>query len=144
MNLEAGDDAEATEGCCLLVLLTGVLPLACSACSLIEPRTTSPGMAPPTMEMSYSCISWRRFLKGGSFLCDNSNLCYRLFPQLLFMTSSVLAFHLPLVDDQNRNYTSSEYTHTQTHTHTHTHTPSLTTSSIQVLFSSKRTCMDIF
>jgi hypothetical protein len=31
------------------VLLTGFLPLACSACFLIEPRTTSPWMAPPTM-----------------------------------------------------------------------------------------------
>jgi hypothetical protein len=30
------------------VLLTGLLPLACSICFLIEPRTTSPGMAPPT------------------------------------------------------------------------------------------------
>ena len=30
------------------VLLTGLLPLACSACFLIEPRTTSPGMAPST------------------------------------------------------------------------------------------------
>jgi hypothetical protein len=31
------------------VLLTGVFLMACSACFLIEPRTTSPGMAPPTM-----------------------------------------------------------------------------------------------
>jgi hypothetical protein len=37
---EAGADAEAMEGCYLL---------ACSACFFIEPRTTSPGMAPPTM-----------------------------------------------------------------------------------------------
>jgi hypothetical protein len=26
-----------------------LLPLACSACFLIVPRTTSPGMAPPTI-----------------------------------------------------------------------------------------------
>jgi hypothetical protein len=32
------------------VLLTGLLPLACSACCLAEPRTTtSPEMAPPTV-----------------------------------------------------------------------------------------------
>jgi hypothetical protein len=37
---EAGADAEAMEGCYLL---------ACSACILIELKTTSPGMAPPTM-----------------------------------------------------------------------------------------------
>jgi hypothetical protein len=52
------------------MLLTGLLPLAYSACSLIEPKTTSPGMAPPTMglspwslieKMSYSWISWRHF-----------------------------------------------------------------------------------
>jgi hypothetical protein len=36
---EAGADAEAMEGCSLL---------ACSACSLIEPQTTSPEMVPPT------------------------------------------------------------------------------------------------
>jgi hypothetical protein len=36
----AGADAEAVEGCCLL---------ACSACFLIEPRTSSPRMAPPTV-----------------------------------------------------------------------------------------------
>jgi hypothetical protein len=29
------------------MLLTGLLHLACSACSLIEPRTTSLGMEPP-------------------------------------------------------------------------------------------------
>ena len=31
------------------VLLIGLLPMACSACFVIEPRTTSPGMAPPTV-----------------------------------------------------------------------------------------------
>jgi hypothetical protein len=31
------------------MFFTGLLPLACSACFLIEPRTTNPGMAPPTM-----------------------------------------------------------------------------------------------
>jgi hypothetical protein len=66
------------------MLLSVLLLLACSASLLIEPKTTSPEMAPPTMDwalppwspiekMSYSWISWRHFLKGGSFLCDNSN-----------------------------------------------------------------------
>jgi hypothetical protein len=40
---EAGADAEAMEGCSLL---------ACSACSLIEPKTTSPEMAPLTRGLS--------------------------------------------------------------------------------------------
>jgi len=31
------------------MLLTGLLLLACSACFLMEPKITSPGMAPPTM-----------------------------------------------------------------------------------------------
>ena len=30
------------------MFFTGLLPLACSACSLIEPKTTSPEMVPPT------------------------------------------------------------------------------------------------
>jgi hypothetical protein len=66
------------------MLLTGLLPLTCSACFLIELKTPSPGMAPPTMgwalptwslieKMPYSWISQRHFLKGGSFLCDNSS-----------------------------------------------------------------------
>ena len=38
---KAGADAEAMEGCYLL---------ACSACFLIKPRTTSSGMAPPTID----------------------------------------------------------------------------------------------
>jgi hypothetical protein len=31
------------------MLLTDLLPLACSACFLLETKTTSPGMAPPTV-----------------------------------------------------------------------------------------------
>jgi hypothetical protein len=33
-------------------LLTGLLPLACSAHSLVEPKTTSPEMVPPTRDRS--------------------------------------------------------------------------------------------
>jgi hypothetical protein len=40
---KAGADAEAMEGCSLL---------ACSACSLIEPKTTSPEMVPLTRGLS--------------------------------------------------------------------------------------------
>jgi hypothetical protein len=40
---ETGADAEAMEGCS---------SLACSACSLIEPKTTSPEMVPPTRGLS--------------------------------------------------------------------------------------------
>jgi hypothetical protein len=47
------------------MFFTGLRPLACSACSLIEPKTTSPGMATPTIgrwslieKMPYSWISW--------------------------------------------------------------------------------------
>jgi hypothetical protein len=68
------------------VLLTGLLYMACSACFLIEPKTTSPVMTPPTMgwalphpslieKMLYRWISWRHFLTGGSFLCGDSSLC---------------------------------------------------------------------
>jgi hypothetical protein len=70
------------------MLLTGLLPLACSACFLIEPKkdyqprdgTTYNEPSHPwllTEKMPYSWISWRHFLKGGSFLCDNSS-CVRL------------------------------------------------------------------
>jgi hypothetical protein len=41
LKQEAGADAEAMEGSYLLACL---LALACSACSLIEPKTSSPEM----------------------------------------------------------------------------------------------------
>lgn len=43
-ELEVGADAEATDRVLLTALL---LPVACSTNFLIEPRTSSPGMAPP-------------------------------------------------------------------------------------------------
>jgi len=60
------------------MFLTDLLPLACSACSLIDPNATSPGMAPPIMgwvlplwplveKMPYSWVSWRHFHNWGSF-----------------------------------------------------------------------------
>jgi hypothetical protein len=66
------------------MFFTGLLLLACSACFLIEPKTASLEMVPPTLgpppwslieKMLYSWISWRHFLKWSSFLCDNSSLC---------------------------------------------------------------------
>jgi hypothetical protein len=68
------------------MLLTGLLPLACSACSLIEPRLPAQrwshpqGAFPPWSpieKMPYSWISWRHFLNWSSFLCDNSS-CVKL------------------------------------------------------------------
>jgi hypothetical protein len=57
------------------IILTGLLPQACSACFLLEPKTTSPGMASPTRgpppwslieKMPYSWVSWRHFLTWSS------------------------------------------------------------------------------
>jgi hypothetical protein len=49
-DLEAGADAswrgDAFMG-------AGLFPMACSACFLIEPRTTSPGMISPTMGWAF-------------------------------------------------------------------------------------------
>jgi hypothetical protein len=44
-NLEAGANARVTGGCFLLACSI----MACSVCFLIKPRTTSPGVALPTM-----------------------------------------------------------------------------------------------
>lgn len=58
------------------MLLTGLLLVACSACFLIEPRSTSPGMALPTIgrtlphqsqikkmpnKLTYSPVLWEHF-----------------------------------------------------------------------------------
>ena len=67
-----------------------LLPLTCLACSLLEPRTASPGMTPPTtgcalshqsqikympFMLAYSLILWRQFLSLSSFHSDDSSLC---------------------------------------------------------------------
>jgi hypothetical protein len=66
------------------MFITGLLPLACSACSLIEPKTTRPGMVPPTRDTSLLITNWENVLQldllealphWSSFLCDNSSLC---------------------------------------------------------------------
>jgi hypothetical protein len=68
------------------MFFTGLLPLACSACSLIEPRLSAQrwshpqGAFPPwplIEKMPYSWISWRHFPNWSSFLCDNSS-CVKL------------------------------------------------------------------
>jgi hypothetical protein len=66
------------------MFLTGLPHLACSACSVIEPRLPAQRWHHPQWalhpwslieKMLHSWISWRHFLKRGSFLCDNSSLC---------------------------------------------------------------------
>jgi hypothetical protein len=66
------------------MFFTGLLPLACSAFSLIEPRLTAQrwsnpqGAFPPWSlieKMPHSWISWRHFPNWSSFLGDNSSLC---------------------------------------------------------------------
>jgi hypothetical protein len=68
------------------MFLTSLPPLACSACSLIEPRlpvqrwSHPQGAFPPWSlieKMPYSWISWRHFLNWSSFLCGNSR-CVKL------------------------------------------------------------------
>jgi hypothetical protein len=65
--LEAGADVDGGR------LLTGLLPVACSVCALLEPRTTNPRMAQLTMSWAfphqsliekklYSWVSGRDFL----------------------------------------------------------------------------------
>jgi hypothetical protein len=72
------------------LLLTGLLTMACSACFLIELRTTNQ-MAPLTLcwtlpngslvkkmpyGLSYSLILWRHFLNWGSLLSDDFYLSH--------------------------------------------------------------------
>jgi hypothetical protein len=44
------------------MFLTGLLLLACSACSLIEPKTTSPELVPPTRGLSPLITNWENAL----------------------------------------------------------------------------------
>ena len=75
------------------VVLTGLFFMACSACFLIEPRTTRPGVAPPTMawnllpqspikkmpyRLAYSWILRRHFLDWGFLLSSDSLACVKL------------------------------------------------------------------
>jgi hypothetical protein len=49
------------------MFLTGFLAPACSASFLIEPKATSPGMAPPTVGPSTLDHSLRKCLTAGSY-----------------------------------------------------------------------------
>jgi hypothetical protein len=79
------------------MLLTDLLPLACSVCSLIEPKTTSPVMAPPTMGLPPLITSWENapqldlmeaLTHWSSFLCDNSS-CVKLTHKTTQYTHSI-------------------------------------------------------
>jgi hypothetical protein len=48
------------------MLVTGLLPPACSACSLIEPKTTSPEMVPPVRGLFPLITNWEKSLTAGS------------------------------------------------------------------------------
>lgn len=57
-----------------------LLTRACSACLIIEPWTTSPGMAPPKFDPPHKSLikkmTYRRhFLNGGSHVSDDSVVC---------------------------------------------------------------------
>ena len=64
------------------MFLTGLLPLACTVCSLTEPNNSkkwyhSQGAFPPGSlieKMTHSWISWRHFPTWSSFSYDNSSL----------------------------------------------------------------------
>jgi hypothetical protein len=43
--------------------------------------------------MPYSQISWRHFLKGVSFLCDNSSLCHKTSQNRGFDKETVMLFN---------------------------------------------------
>ena len=113
-NLEAGADAEALEG-----TVYSLLPLACSVCFLIEPRTISTRVAPPTEswaclhwslieKMPCSWLSWRHFFNWGSFLADDSSFCqvdtqnqqYRL-PSFLRHISPIILTRSPVQTTAN-------------------------------------------
>jgi hypothetical protein len=81
-DLEAGADAEAMEGAADWLASPGLLPLACSACFLIDPRTHQPKDGPThnmlgqslIKKMPYSWILWRAFFSQLNFLLsDNSS-----------------------------------------------------------------------
>jgi hypothetical protein len=98
---KAGADAEAMEGFFFFFFFFFYWLASPGMLSLLSYRikTTSPEMAPPTRgppplieKMPYSWISWRHFLKGSSFLCDNSSLC-----QVDTQNQPVLRFSLSLL-----------------------------------------------
>jgi hypothetical protein len=72
---EAGVDAEAMEGCFLWLASPGLLSLLSYRTQDYQPRDGTTYKGPIIEKIPYSWISWRHFLKGDSFLCDNSSLC---------------------------------------------------------------------
>ena len=91
------------EGCSLLACFL----LACSACSLIEPRLPAQrwyhlqGDFPPWSlieKMLCSWVSWKHFPNWSSFLCDSSSLCQvdtkPASKQVWILVSGELSFHV--------------------------------------------------
>ena len=84
------------------VLLTALLHMTWLSCFLTEPRTSSPGMAPPTIDqavphqslmfyrLACSGVLWRHFLSWGSLLSDDSSL----FQVNINAVSSPISFYL--------------------------------------------------
>jgi len=106
------------------MLLSGLFPLACSACFLIEPRITvqrwhhpqwaGPSLLTTNWENALRWISWGHFLRWGFFLSDDFSMCqvdtkpasvidisiFSLSPLLLALLSlrpSLLLSFLPLI-----------------------------------------------
>jgi hypothetical protein len=80
-NLEAGADAEAMEGCCLLACFSWLAQLAYKIQDhQSRDGTTHNGLGPPLLDHQLRKLLTAGshggiFLKGGSILCDNSSLC---------------------------------------------------------------------
>lgn len=78
-HLEVENETEAIQEHCLLPV-----PHACSACSLMPPRTISPGLVPPTMRL---VLLYQLLIK--KMLCPPWLISFFFFP-LLYTYFSVL------------------------------------------------------
>ena len=131
------------------MLLPDLLPMACLACFLIEPRTINPGVASSTdgcpfphepliKEMScrpdYYLILWKHFLNWYSLLSDDSSLCQ---VDIKLASTSHANFDLSV-----HMYTYALLTNVYTYIHCCTPNlfPALLTSSIQVFYSENQIC----
>jgi hypothetical protein len=74
------------------MLLTGLLLLACSACFLIEPKTTSPGMVPPTRDLSPLITNWENALQLDLLEASKTSQCNLLTPSTTCRSVFVLDY----------------------------------------------------
>ena len=88
------------------IFFTGLLLLACSACSLIKPKTTSPEVVPPTRSLSPLITNWENALQLGGISPTEVPFSV-ITPAYVKLTPKTSQYNWPLVNLTHKHITST-------------------------------------